>query len=127
MWTERGPMVSTNDSIHRPSPWSTKGPSHSEEEGKPINISLGYEVLLLCMGPAELYITLADKRASVLPRKKDFLHCLDYLLPFLFMRTMLILLKLQGKDKEYYAKGLLIKTLNILLFIGTNVKPNQEN
>ena len=110
-----------------PPPWSLEGPSYPQEEQRLINISLGYEVLLLCIGPAELYITLADKRASVLPRKKDFLHCLDYLLPFLFMRTMLILLKLQGKDKEYYAKGLLIKTLNILLFIGTNVKPNQEN
>ena len=34
-----------------------------------------------------------------------------------------------GKElgKEHYAKGLLIRTLNILLFIGTNVKPNQEN
>ena len=52
-WTEKGPIISTNDSIHMPSPWSMKGPSHPEEEGKLINISLGYEVLPLCMGPAE--------------------------------------------------------------------------
>ena len=55
-WTERGPTVSTNDSIHMPSPWSIKGPSHPEDEGKLINISLGYEVLPLCMGPAEFML-----------------------------------------------------------------------
>ena len=48
-WMEKGPIVLTNDSIHMPSPWSLKGPSHPEEEGKQINISLGYEVLPLCM------------------------------------------------------------------------------
>ena len=25
-WTERGPIVSTNDSIHKPPPWSLEGP-----------------------------------------------------------------------------------------------------
>ena len=58
-WMERGPIISTNDSIHMPSPWSIKGPSHPEEEGKLINISLGYEVLPLCMGPAELCIKIS--------------------------------------------------------------------
>ena len=48
-WPEKGPNLLTNDSIHMPSPWSLKGPSHPEEEGKQINISLGYEVLPLCM------------------------------------------------------------------------------
>ena len=33
-WTERGPIVSTNDSIHIPPPWSLEGPSHPEEEGR---------------------------------------------------------------------------------------------
>ena len=32
-----------------------------------------------------------------------------------------------GKEQEHYAEGLLIRTLHILLFVGTNVKPNQEN
>ena len=27
-WTERGPIISTNDSIHMPAPWNIKGPSH---------------------------------------------------------------------------------------------------
>ena len=33
-WTKRGPIVSTNDSIHMPPPWSLEGPSHPEEEGR---------------------------------------------------------------------------------------------
>ena len=37
-WTERGPTVSTNDSIHMPSPWSLKGPSHPEKKGKLISL-----------------------------------------------------------------------------------------
>ena len=70
---ERGPIVSTNDSIHMPSPWSIKGPSHPEEEGKLINISLGYEVLPLCMGPAELCIKISWQTwAFTLPPQKDF-------------------------------------------------------
>ena len=55
-WTEKGLIISTNDSIHMPSPWSMKGPSHSEEKERLINISLGYEILPLCMRPAELCI-----------------------------------------------------------------------
>ena len=33
----------------------------------------------------------------------------------------------EKKKKKHYTKGLLIKILLILLFVGTNVKPNQEN
>ena len=32
--TDIGPIVSTNDSVHMPSPWSLEGPSHPEEEGR---------------------------------------------------------------------------------------------
>ncbi|XP_055283662.1 endogenous retrovirus group K member 25 Env polyprotein-like [Moschus berezovskii] len=72
-WTERGPIISSNDSMYMPSPWSTKGPSHPEEEGKLINISLGYEVLPLCVGPAELCINVSQETwAFALPPKKDF-------------------------------------------------------
>ena len=61
------------DSIHMPSPWSMKGPSHPEEEGRLINISLGYEVLPLCMGPVELRVNVSRQTwAFVLPPKKDF-------------------------------------------------------
>ena len=56
-----------------PSPWSIKGPSHPEEEGKLINISVGYEVLPLCIGPAELCINVSQQIwAFTLPPKKDF-------------------------------------------------------
>ena len=33
-WTERGPVVPTNDSIHIHPPWSLEGPSYPEEEGR---------------------------------------------------------------------------------------------
>ena len=33
-WMEKGPIVLTNDSIHMPFPWTLKGLSHPEEEGK---------------------------------------------------------------------------------------------
>ena len=58
-WTDMGPVVSTNDSVHMPPPWSLEGPSHPEDEGRLINISLGYKILPLCMGPAELRINVS--------------------------------------------------------------------
>ena len=56
-----------------PSPWSLKGPSHPEE-GKLINISLGYEVLPLCiLGPAKLCINISRQTwAFALLPKEDF-------------------------------------------------------
>ena len=71
--TDIGPIVSTNDSVHMPSPWSLEGPSHPEEEGRLINISLGYEILPLHMSPAELCIHVSRQTwAFVLPPKKNF-------------------------------------------------------
>ena len=50
-----------------------EGPYHPEEGEKPINISLGYEVLSLYMGPTELYINVSRQTwAFALPPKKDF-------------------------------------------------------
>ena len=70
---ERGPIISTNDSIHMPSPQYMKGPSHPGQERKLINISLGHEVVPLCMGAAELCITVSPQTwAFVLPPKEDF-------------------------------------------------------
>ena len=43
-WTDIGLVVSSNDSVHMPPPWSLEGPSNPEEEGRLINISLGYEL-----------------------------------------------------------------------------------
>ena len=49
-----------------------KGPSHPGQERKLINISLGYEVLPLCMGAAELCTNVSRQTwAFVLP-PKDF-------------------------------------------------------
>ena len=138
-WIERGPIVLTNDSIHMPSPWSLKGPSQPEEEGKLINISLGYEVLPLCMGPAELCINVSRQTwAFSLPPKEDFWTLLGLFtalsLSMNHVYTTETLGKELGKEQKTLCKGftnnnfniyscLLIRTLNILLFIGTN----QEN
>ena len=42
-----------------PPPRSLEGSSHSEEEERLINISLGYEVLPLRMGPRKLCINVS--------------------------------------------------------------------
>jgi hypothetical protein len=49
-WSERGPIVFTNDSTHLPPPWKSTGPNHPSEEGTARNIPLGYEILTLCVG-----------------------------------------------------------------------------
>ena len=50
-----------------------KEPSHPGQERKLINISLGYEVLPLCMGPAKLCINISQPTwAFVLPPKENF-------------------------------------------------------
>jgi hypothetical protein len=49
-WSEKGPIVFTNDSTDFPPPWKTTGPNHPLEEGTAMNISLGYEILTLCIG-----------------------------------------------------------------------------
>ena len=61
-----------------PPPWNLEGPSHPEEEEKLINISLGYEVLSLYMGPTELCINVSQQTwASALPLKEDFWTLLE--------------------------------------------------
>ena len=83
------------------------------------------------MGPAELCINVSRQTwAFALPPKKDFWKLIG-----LFTALSLSVnhvyttetLGKEGKNKEHYTKGLLIRTLHILLFVGTNVKPNQEN
>ncbi|XP_043766967.1 endogenous retrovirus group K member 25 Env polyprotein-like [Cervus elaphus] len=57
-WNEPSPLVFTNDSQHFPPPWSRAGPTHPDQEGKAINISIGYKVLPICFGaspPCYLY------------------------------------------------------------------------
>ena len=74
-WTHIGPVVSTNGSVHMPAPWSLEGTSHPEEEGILNNIPLGYKILPLCMGPAELCINVSRQTwAFILPPKKELPH-----------------------------------------------------
>ena len=71
--TDKGPIVSSNDLVHMPLRWNLEGPFHPEEEGRLINISLGYEVLPLCMGPAALCINVSRQTwAFFLSPKKNF-------------------------------------------------------
>ena len=56
-----------------PPPWSLEGPSYPEKEETLINISLGYEVLLLYLGPTELCINVSQQTwALALPLKEAF-------------------------------------------------------
>ena len=58
-----------------PPPWNLEGPSHPEEEEKLINISLGYGVPPLCLGPTELCINISRQTwAFVLPPQKEHPH-----------------------------------------------------
>ncbi|XP_065798159.1 endogenous retrovirus group K member 25 Env polyprotein-like [Muntiacus reevesi] len=72
-WTENRLIVSTNDSTNMPPPWNVKEPSHPGEEEKLINISLGYEVLPLCLGPEELCINVSRQTR---PASKEDLRAL---------------------------------------------------
>ena len=112
-------------------PWNLEGPSYPKKKEKLINISLGYKVLPLYMGPTKLNINVSRQTwAFILPLKEDF----QTLLRLFTALTLSInhvytteTLEKKEKNRKHYAKGLLIKTLNIFLFIGTNVRPNQKN
>ena len=51
-------MIFTNDSMHFPSPWYIKQLIHEEDEGKPINISVGFKTLPICFGSHPLCMTI---------------------------------------------------------------------
>ena len=127
-WTDIQPVVSTNDSTHMPPPWSFEGPSHPQEEGRLINISLGYEILHLCMGPAELCINVSQQTwAFVLLPKKNFHTLLGLFTVLSFYENHVNTTKTLGKGQKLECKGFTYKDFNILLFIGIDVKLNQGN
>ena len=67
-WTEKRLSVSTNDSTCMPPPGTL-----TPWGGGKTNISLGYEVLPLCMGPPKLCINVGWQTwAFILPPKEDF-------------------------------------------------------
>ena len=52
-----------------------QGKGYAEEEGRLINISLGYEILPLCMGPTKLCTNVSRQTWTfVLPPKKEIPH-----------------------------------------------------
>ena len=121
-----GPVVSTNDSVHMPPPWSLEGPSHPEEEGR---LTFVQAINSFLYAWAQNYVLmLVDRRGlSSCLQKRTSTHCLDCLLPCPFMRTMSKLPTLQEKDKRWNVRGLLIRILNILLFVEIDVKLNHGN
>ena len=57
-WVDKVPMVFTSDSLHFPAPWSTQRPVHEEDEGRKINISIGFKTLPICFGSHPLCMTI---------------------------------------------------------------------
>ena len=95
-----------------PPPWSLEGPSHSEKVGKLINISLGYEILPLCMGPTKLYISVNQQTwAFILPPKEDFQTLLGLFTALSLSMNHVFTTKTLGKElrkeQRTLCKGLL--------------------
>ena len=110
-----------------PPHWSLEGPSHSEKEGRLSNISLGYEILPLCMGPTKLYINVNQQTwALVLPPKRNFHTFLGLITALSFYENHVNTTKTLGKGQKLECKGFTYKDF-ILLFIEINVKLNQGN
>ena len=100
-WTDIGPIISTNDSVHMPPPWSLEGPSHPEEEGRLINISLGYEILPLCMGPEKLCINISRQTwAFILPPQRNFHTLLELFTALPFCENHVNTTKTRKKTKN---------------------------
>ena len=109
-WTDKGPIVSTNDSVHMPPLQRLEGPFHPEEEGRLINISLGYEVLPLCMGPAALCINVSRQTwAFFLPPKKNFRRLLRLFTALSFYENHVNTTETLGKGQKSLCKGFTYK------------------
>ena len=82
-----------------PPHWSLEGPSHSEKEGRLSNISLGYEILPLCMGPTKLYINVNQQTwAFVLPPKRNFHTLLGLLIALSLSMNHIYTTETLGKE-----------------------------
>ena len=104
-WTGIGPIVSTTDSTHMPPLWSLEGPSHSEEEGRLINISLGYEILPLCMDPTKLCINVSRQTwAFVLPPRRNFHTLLGLFIALSFYKNHVNTTNTLGKGQKVKCK-----------------------
>ena len=93
-----------------PPPWSLEGPSHPEEEGRLINISLGYEILPLCMGPTKLCINVSRQTwAFVLPPKRNLHTLLGLFTALSFYKNPVNSTKTLGKGQNLKCKGFTYK------------------
>ena len=89
---------------------SLEGPFHPEEEGRLVNISLGYEVLPLCMGPTELCINVSQQTwAFVLPPKKNFQTLLRKFTALSFYKNHVNTTETLGKGQKSLCKGFTYK------------------
>ena len=109
-WTDIGPVISTNDSVHMSPPQSLERPSHPEEEGRLINISLVYKILPLCMGPAELCINVSQQTwALILPPKKNFCTLFRLFTALAFYENHVNTTNTLGKGQKLECKGFTYK------------------
>ena len=93
-----------------PPPWSLEEPSHPEEERKLINISLGYEILPLCMDPTKLCINVSQQMwAFILPPKKNFHTLLKLFTALSFYENHINTTKTLGKEQKLKCKGFTYK------------------
>ena len=92
-----------------PPPWSLEGPSQPEEEGRLINISLGYEILPLCMGPTKLCTNVSRQTWTfVLPPKRSFHTLLGLFTALSFYKNVNTTKTLKKRQKLKY-KGFTYK------------------
>ena len=115
-----------------PPPWSLEGPSHPEKEGRLINISLGYEILPLCMGPTKLYINVNQQTgAFVLPPKKNIHTLLGLFTAISFsmsrVYTIQTLGKELGKEQRTLCKAFTNKNFKYIPVHWDKLRPDQEN
>ena len=93
-----------------PPPWNLEGPSHPEKKRRLINISLGYEILSLCMGPKKLCINVSRQTwAFILPPKKNFYTLLGLFTALSFYENHGNTTKTVGKGQKLECKGFTYK------------------
>ena len=93
-----------------PPPWNLKGPSHPGEEGKLINIFLGYEFLPLCLGPGLLCINLGRQTwAFLLSPKEDFRTLLGLFTALSFSENHVNTTETLGKEQRTLCEGFTYK------------------
>ena len=87
-----------------------KGPSHPGQERKLINISLGYEVLPLCVGPAKLCINISQQTwAFVLLPKENFQTLLGLFTALFLSMNHVYTTETLGKEQRTLCKGFTYK------------------